>query len=159
MGQKAADFLNKMTAALKAAENEVKGLSVIEVKILQGRSKMEQAFAGIANKMKMAANKTFAEVARNDAALQQLAKVFYLAEKDVDACKATFARQAHDASEKIAAAADQIKQFQAYCNARANSWNPLKKRNLAKSLAALQKAEQCLQIYKNLLVGLAAQKL
>lgn len=159
MGQKAADFLNKMTAALQAAENEVKGLSVIEGKILQGRSKMEQAFTVIANKMKMAANKTFAEVARNDAALKQLAKVLDTAERDVDACKATFAKQAHDASEKIAAAAEQVKQFQAYCNERAKSWNPLKKRNLAKSLAALQKAEQCLQIYKNLLVGLAAQKL
>jgi len=159
MGQKAADLLNKMKAALNAAEHEVQGLKVIEGKIWLGRNKMEQAFHAIANKMKVAANKTFAEVARNDAALQQLAKVLDVAERDVDACKATFAKQAHAAADKIAIAADHVKQFQAFCNERAKSWNPLKRKGLAKSLAALQKAEQCLEIYKNLLVGVATQKL
>jgi len=155
MGQKSNEFTQKLTAAMTKASTDVGRCSNGLALIGYNRHDMDQALEKIEAKMKLQPTKTFEELAKTDAELKKLGEKFENAEKELETNKAKLKATVTLAQTSVNSAQDVITKFLAFCTEKAKTWNPLKKKSLAKSLAALSKANVDLANLKKFLDGVA----
>jgi hypothetical protein len=140
MGQQSAQFIKGLTISIHNADIHVNRCQQFMIGIDGSRDHMEKALLVIVQKLKAAPNKTFGELAKTDNDLKKAGANYEHAEQELDAYKTKFATTIQEATASLNQAAIMIHNFQGFCMQKAKTWNPLKKKSLGKSLAAIEKA-------------------
>jgi hypothetical protein len=154
MGQKSKAYTTSLAEAMKKADTDVNRCQQFMIGIDGSRENMDKALKVVEPKMKAAPTKTFAELAKTDAAVKKAGETYERAARELDDYKTKFTKTIGEAAFSIEGAQTVIKNFQGFCGEKAKSWNPLKKKSLEKSLAALGKASTDLAGLRKFLDGI-----
>jgi hypothetical protein len=118
------------------------------------REGMDKALEKILAKMKNTPTKTFEEVAKTDTEVAKAGQTWERCAKELEDYKTKFTTTLQDAAFSIGRAQTVITNFEGFCDEKAKTWNPLKKKSLGKSRSALKKANTDLANLKVFLDGI-----
>ena len=140
MGQQSAQYIRGLRNTIHQADLDVNRCQEAMNGIDTSRDHMERALVVIAQKLKGSPTKTFSELARTDHDLAHAGAQYEQAERELEEHKTKFATTAGETRTSLNQARVMISNFQGFCVQKAKTWNPLKKKSLAKSLTAIEKA-------------------
>jgi hypothetical protein len=154
MGAKSKQYIKSLGISMRQADTDVMRCQQFLIGIEGSREGMDKALEKIVAKMTHTPAKTFEEVAKTDPEVAKAGATYERCAKELEDYKTKFTATIQEAAFSIGQAQTVITNFGAFCDEKAKTWNPLKKKSLSKSRAALTKANTDLAQLKVFLDGI-----